>query len=156
MLCAGVCAVQPAAAQEVLDTDPNTLAPSKDPKRIPNGLAQTPPMGWNSWNKFGCNVSEALIRETADAMASNGMKAAGYQYVVIDDCWQVSRDAEGNIVPDGQAGGKYTDEYNCSDFATQAEAQRFFEKAGGIEGDTNRLDGNKDGQACESLPKGTQ
>jgi len=63
-------------------------------------LAQTPPMGWNSWNKFACNVSEQLIRETADAMISTGMHAAGYQYVNIDDCWQVSRDAQGNIVAD--------------------------------------------------------
>ncbi len=58
-----------------------------------NGLAKTPPMGWNSWNKFGCNVSEELIKSAADAMASNGMKDAGYEYIVIDDCWQVSRDA---------------------------------------------------------------
>jgi alpha-galactosidase len=57
-------------------------------------------MGWNSWNKFACNVSEQLIRETADAMISTGMHAAGYQYVNIDDCWQVSRDAQGNIVAD--------------------------------------------------------
>lgn len=64
------------------------------------GLAQTPPMGWNSWNKFACNVSEKLIRETADAMVSTGMKDAGYEYVVIDDCWQVSRDSLGFIVPD--------------------------------------------------------
>jgi alpha-galactosidase len=63
-------------------------------------LARTPPMGWNSWNKFGCNVSEQLIRGTADSMVSSGMKAAGYQYVNIDDCWHVSRDAQGNIVAD--------------------------------------------------------
>jgi alpha-galactosidase len=67
-----------------------------------DALAPTPPMGWNSWNKFGCNVSESLIRETADAMAANGMKAAGYQYVVIDDCWQVSRTADGIIVADAK------------------------------------------------------
>jgi alpha-galactosidase len=63
-------------------------------------LARTPPMGWNSWNKFGCGVSEQLIRETADAMVSSGMKDAGYQYVNIDDCWQVRRDDAGNIVAD--------------------------------------------------------
>jgi alpha-galactosidase len=63
-------------------------------------LAQTPPMGWNSWNKFGCNVSDKLIREMADAMVSSGMQAAGYQYVNIDDCWQVSRDSSGTIVAD--------------------------------------------------------
>ena len=65
-------------------------------------LAATPPMGFNTWNKFACNVSEQLIKETADAMASNGMKDAGYQYVVIDDCWQVSRDEKGVIVADPQ------------------------------------------------------
>ena len=63
-------------------------------------LALTPPMGWNSWNKFACHVSDKLIRETADAMVSSGMKAAGYQYVNIDDCWQVRRDAQGTIVAD--------------------------------------------------------
>lgn len=63
-------------------------------------LAKTPPMGWNSWNKFGCNVSDSLIRKMADNMVSTGMKDAGYEYVVIDDCWQVARDAKGNIVPD--------------------------------------------------------
>ena len=67
-----------------------------------DSLAQTPPMGWNSWNKFACNVSEDLIQTVADAMAENGMKDAGYQYVVIDDCWQVARDEEGNIVADAQ------------------------------------------------------
>ncbi len=65
-------------------------------------LALTPPMGWNSWNKFGCNVSADMIRQMADAMVKSGMKDAGYQYIVIDDCWQVSRDANGNIVADPQ------------------------------------------------------
>ena len=65
-------------------------------------IAQTPPMGWNSWNKFACNVSEDLIKTVADALATNGMKDAGYQYVVIDDCWQVARDDQGNIVADAQ------------------------------------------------------
>lgn len=63
-------------------------------------LAATPPMGWNSWNKFGCNANEEMIRQMADAMVSSGMKDAGYQYIVIDDCWQVERDKDGNIVPD--------------------------------------------------------
>jgi hypothetical protein len=67
---------------------------------LDNGVARTPPMGWNSWNKFGCNVSEGLIKSMADAMVTSGMKQAGYQYVVIDDCWQVSRDEQGNIVAD--------------------------------------------------------
>ena len=63
-------------------------------------LAATPPMGWNSWNKFGCDVSDKLIREMADAVVTSGMKEAGYQFVNIDDCWQVSRDASGTIVAD--------------------------------------------------------
>jgi alpha-galactosidase len=70
------------------------------PARAGDGLALTPPMGWNSWNKFGCDVSEKLIREAADALVASGMKDAGYQYVVIDDCWQVKRDEKGRIVAD--------------------------------------------------------
>ncbi len=70
------------------------------PAPLDNGLARTPPMGWNSWNHFGCDVSEKLIDETADAIASSGMRDAGYKYVVIDDCWQVARDARGRIVAD--------------------------------------------------------
>jgi alpha-galactosidase len=66
----------------------------------PSTLALTPPMGWNSWNKFGCNVSEQLIRETADAMARTGMRDAGYRYVNIDDCWHGQRDSLGFIHPD--------------------------------------------------------
>jgi alpha-galactosidase len=65
-----------------------------------NGLALTPPMGWNSWNRFACNVSEDLVKSAADAMVSSGMKEAGYEFIVIDDCWQVSRDSNGNIVAD--------------------------------------------------------
>jgi alpha-galactosidase len=71
-----------------------------DTSALDNGLALTPPMGWNSWNTFHCDVDEELIRGIADAMVSSGMKDAGYEYVVIDDCWQVDRDAEGNILPD--------------------------------------------------------
>ncbi len=71
-------------------------------RALDNGLALTPPMGWNSWNKFGCKIDERTIREVADAMASNGMKEAGYQYIVIDDCWQVARDAQGNIIADAK------------------------------------------------------
>jgi alpha-galactosidase len=75
---------------------------AQDSKSPSDGLALTPPMGWNSWNKFGCNVSDEMIRGMADAMVKSGMKDAGYQYVVIDDCWQVSRDANANIVSDPQ------------------------------------------------------
>jgi alpha-galactosidase len=73
---------------------------SQETQAPSSGLALTPPMGWNSWNKFACNVSEDLIKGTADAMVKSGMKDAGYEYVVIDDCWQVSRDANSNIVAD--------------------------------------------------------
>lgn len=78
----------------------------------PNGLAPTPPMGWNSWNHFACKVSDAVVRQSADAIAANGMKAAGYVYINIDDCWQGKRDAEGNIhanerFPDMKALGDY-------------------------------------------------
>ena len=67
---------------------------------LDNGLALTPPMGWNSWNKFACNVSEDLIKSAADAMVESGMKDAGYEYIVIDDCWQVDRDENGAIIAD--------------------------------------------------------
>src|SRR5579872_325006 len=70
-------------------------------KPVPSaGLALTPPMGWNSWNKFACNVDEEMIKSMADAMVASGMRDAGYQYVNIDDCWQVSRDSNGTIVAD--------------------------------------------------------
>ena len=59
--------------------------------------AATPPMGWNSWNHFACNVTAADVRGAADAIARNGMKEAGYTYVNIDDCWQGARDAQGRI-----------------------------------------------------------
>ena len=67
---------------------------------LDNGLARTPPMGWNSWNHFHCDVSAQLIKETADALVASGMRDAGYRYVVIDDCWQVARDRTGRLVAD--------------------------------------------------------
>src|SRR4051794_37981898 len=74
-----------------------TVAPAA---ALGNGLALTPPMGWNDWNSFGCNVSAALVEQTADVLVSSGMKAAGYQYVNIDDCWMASsRSASGHLVP---------------------------------------------------------
>jgi alpha-galactosidase len=60
-----------------------------------NGLAKTPPMGWNSWNKFHRSVDDKAVRGMADAMVSNGMKDAGYMYINIDDTWQGTRDASG-------------------------------------------------------------
>lgn len=94
-----VFAASSAAAQDQL-VDPNTVRPSREAGRTANGLAMTPPMGWNSWNKHGCKVTEQVIRDTADAMVANGMKAAGYGYVVIDDCWHGDRDKDGFITAD--------------------------------------------------------
>jgi len=74
-------------------------APDTPPMKW-SGLAATPPMGWNSWNKFGCDINEQLIRETADALVATGLRDAGYQYVNIDDCWQGTRDAKGFMRPD--------------------------------------------------------
>jgi alpha-galactosidase len=97
-------APMPASAQgdPIPEPDPHTLPASKDPTRTPNGLALTPPMGWNSWNKFACNVNEKIVRATADAMVSSGMKEAGYQYVVVDDCWHGKRDENGFITADAE------------------------------------------------------
>jgi len=86
------------------------LASAAPAGALNNGLARTPPMGWNDWNAYGCNVSEQLVEQTALAMHNDGLQAAGYQYVNIDDCWMSSsRDANGNLVanpakfPDGIA-----------------------------------------------------
>ncbi|MET0495374.1 MAG: glycoside hydrolase family 27 protein [Actinoplanes sp.] len=67
---------------------------------LDNGLEPVPVMGWNSWNRYACNVDESLIRRQADAMVSSGMRDVGYQYINVDDCWQSSRDGAGNIVAD--------------------------------------------------------
>lgn len=65
-------------------------------KPVPsNGLAKTPPMGWNSWNLFAEKVDDKTVRTMADAMVSSGMKDAGYVYVNIDDTWEGTRDANG-------------------------------------------------------------
>jgi alpha-galactosidase len=77
-----------------------------------NGLAQTPPMGWNSWNKFHGRVDDAAVRGMADAIASNGMKEAGYIYVNIDDTWEGARDAAGNI----QSNKKFPDMKALADY----------------------------------------
>ncbi len=64
-----------------------------------DGLALTPPMGWNSWNRFGCNVNEQMLRDMADALVESGMRDAGYVYLVVDDCWHGERDSLGFIHP---------------------------------------------------------
>src|SRR5512142_2802619 len=78
------------------------VSPPRRAEALGNGLALTPPMGFNDWNAFGCDVSEKLIEDTADLFVSSGLKAAGYQYVNIDDCWMThARDPHtGRLVPD--------------------------------------------------------
>ena len=64
-------------------------------------IAVKPPMGWNTWNTFGGNINEQLIRETADTMVEEGFLDAGYEYLVIDDCWSLrERDEKGYLVAD--------------------------------------------------------
>ncbi len=69
-------------------------------KNISVSLAPTPPMGWMSWNQFGPNINEAMLKEMADAMVSSGLKDTGYQYICIDDLWQGERDLNGFLHPD--------------------------------------------------------
>ncbi|GAV62490.1 Melibiase domain-containing protein [Cephalotus follicularis] len=69
--------------------------------QLNNGLAQTPQMGWNSWNFFACEINETVIKETADALISTGLADLGYVYVNIDDCWHnLTRNSEGQLVAD--------------------------------------------------------
>lgn len=99
------------------------------------GLALTPPMGWNSWNTFACNINEKMIKEMADAMVSSGMRDAGYKYLILDDCWLApTRDSLQNLqadpkkFPDGmKAIGDYIHSkglkfgiYNCAGTKTCA------------------------------------
>ncbi|KAF2177860.1 glycoside hydrolase family 27 protein [Zopfia rhizophila CBS 207.26] len=65
-----------------------------------NGLNLVPQMGWNNWNAFHCDVNESLLLSTAQAMVNFGLRDLGYNYVVLDDCWSIGRDAGGNLVPD--------------------------------------------------------
>ena len=78
-------------------------------------LAQRPPLGWNSWNTFGKDIDEKLILETTDAFIEKGYKDAGYEYIVIDDCWSLKeRDENGRLVPDPKKfphGMKYIADY---------------------------------------------
>ncbi len=90
----------------------------------------------------GNSVSESKIER--DAKGNLQTNAEGNLVT------RIMRDKEGKVV---ETGGKFTDEYNCDDFATQSESQTFFVNAGGLTKDTNGLDGDKDGEACESLPK---
>jgi len=75
-------------------------------------LASTPPMGWNSWNKFAEKVDDKAVRGVADALVSSGMKDAGYVYINIDDTWEGHRDAQGNI----QTNSKFPDMKALADY----------------------------------------
>lgn len=93
---AGCTAGQPNQRQ-----DQSTAGAAQPTPLISNGLARTPVMGFNDWNAFGCDVSAKLIEQTADAMLASGMRAAGYAYVDIDDCWMAKhRSASGHLVAD--------------------------------------------------------
>jgi alpha-galactosidase len=77
-------------------------------------LAKTPPMGWNSWNAFALEINSDIVKAVADSMVSKGLAAAGYQYIVIDDGWQISRDNKGKIIVDSTRfpeGIKYLADY---------------------------------------------
>ncbi|QWF82389.1 NPCBM/NEW2 domain-containing protein [Amycolatopsis sp. CA-230715] len=87
-----------ATAAATAFTAPALATPAPEPPG--KTLGASPPMAWNSWNKFGCDINEQLIRETADAMVGSGLRDAGYQYLNLDDCWAESdRDAAGKLVP---------------------------------------------------------
>ena len=75
-------------------------------------LALTPPMGWNSWNKFADKIDDKTVREIADAMVSSGMKDAGSEYINIDDTWEAGRNALGNI----QTNKKFPDMKGLADY----------------------------------------
>jgi len=89
----------------------------------------------------GSSMSESKIETDEDG---NLIQNSAGEFVT-----RIMRDKEGNVV---ESGGKYTDEYNCDDFTTQEEAQRFFIKAGGPSDDVNGLDGDNNGVACQALP----
>ncbi|MGB8258957.1 MAG: glycoside hydrolase family 27 protein [Terracidiphilus sp.] len=98
------------AADEI--PQPAYIEPPALHKVASNGLAKTPPMGWNSWNLFAEKVDDQTVRTMADAMVSSGMKDAGYIYVNIDDTWEGVRDAQGNL----QSNHKFPDMKALADY----------------------------------------
>jgi alpha-galactosidase len=91
----------PAAPGDPTPTAPGPVVPgpaAPDASTPPPARFNTAVMGWNTWNTFTCNVSETLVKETADTLVSSGMRDAGYRYVSIDDCWMQGRDANGAVV----------------------------------------------------------
>ncbi len=96
----------PTVLKKVSDVAVFTMPPDLAHKPFPpfkpipsNGLAKTPPMGWNSWNKFSTRIDDKTMREIADAIVASGMKDAGYVYLTIDDTWEGQRDAKGVLQP---------------------------------------------------------
>lgn len=111
LLLISFCSISVARIRPLIQNNNNLLFTSKYNKiydtskygklQLANGLAQTPQMGWNSWNFFACDITETLIKETADALISTGLADLGYNYVNIDDCWsKATRNLEGKLVPD--------------------------------------------------------
>lgn len=97
---ATVSAVVTAAASIVAVTTLQ-VAVAPGASALDNQLGRTPQMGWNSWNIHRCSIDENKIKAAADSIVDKGLKAVGYQYVNIDDCWQAStRDADGALQPD--------------------------------------------------------
>ena len=77
-------------------------------------IAKKPPMGWNSWNTFGEKINEELFMQTADAMIEKGYKNAGYEYLIIDDCWALRERVNGKLAADPKLfphGMKYISDY---------------------------------------------
>lgn len=100
-LVASLCCIASAVAFFILSTPPAAEA-AKVSKSVPTMLARTPPMGWNEYNFFHNKVDAADIRAAADALVSSGMKAAGYEYVDMDDTWEGQRNAQGEIQPNSR------------------------------------------------------
>ena len=69
---------------------------------LDNGLGLTPQMGWNTWNKFHCEINQTLIKKSIDEFIKSGLVEAGYKYINLDDCWQYARDENNAILPDNE------------------------------------------------------
>ncbi|MDQ1255998.1 MAG: Alpha-galactosidase, partial [Candidatus Hydrogenedentes bacterium] len=100
----GAIAAEGVSRVEVTVRDATGATASRTLKIVaaPNSLAQTPPMGWNSWNIWARDLTADHVRQAADAMVSNGLAAHGYQYINLDDCWQGERDANGVLQPNAK------------------------------------------------------
>ncbi|WP_051823765.1 NPCBM/NEW2 domain-containing protein [Streptomyces sp. NRRL S-1448] len=103
LLCAAGATAPPAAARTPGNPGAAPAAPAHPAPRLPDGLAKTPPMGFNNWNSTHCRAefTEDMVKGIADLFLAKGLKDAGYQYVNLDDCWALpTRDANGKLVPD--------------------------------------------------------